>query len=206
MGDLIRFPIEFTRWLLDPSVPRGDKLFFSALFGGLVTLLGIVATKIVRAVIARPPAVTGEHDTDDAVPFVARAEREARAIPPPMLRFVKEMYPAARDIEGHPGAENADDLDVVFFEGSLYRCVTFDPKGSFRCADEDVLVDGLPSAVRDAVRAAHASGAEIEVTRIRTPDDEHYETASAVDERELVVRVDPSGRIRERIYRDEETD
>jgi hypothetical protein len=137
-----------------------------------------------RVVEPDPPAVT--------------ADADGPAIPEAVLRYLKMRYPKARALESFTGANDPDDVDVTFYEGDLPRYASFRADGAFRAAEETLIVEFLPPLVRDVVRSAHPAGAEIEITRFRTPDDDYYETASTAGGGRRVVRVEPSGRIRDR--------
>jgi hypothetical protein len=126
------------------------------------------------------------------------SEPEGPVIPEAALRYLKKTYPNARSLESVTGARHPDDVDVAFYEGDLPRYASFRADGEFQAAEETLTVDLLAPLLRDVVRSAHPAGAEIEVRRYRTPGDDYYETESAAGGKTLVVRVEPSGRIRGR--------
>jgi hypothetical protein len=156
------------------------------------------AAALVRAT-ARDVGV-GPRGPVDVVPKPG-TEPIVGTIPPAVLRSLKQMYPAARDLEGGLEAEDADTLEVTFYEGDLHRSATFHLDGALACVGEDVPLAELPEAVRQTIRGVHGDRADIAVTRLRRPDREEFEAGSMQGGRELVARVDAEGRLLERIYR-----
>ena len=63
--------------------------------------------------------------------FVPRRKPEEQiAIPAAVRAVVLREFPGAKKMKGCRGAEDKNDLDVTFFEGDLYRCLTFRPDGT----------------------------------------------------------------------------
>jgi hypothetical protein len=130
------------------------------------------------------------------------AEPIVGTIPPAVLRSLRQMYPAARDLEGGLEAEDADTLEVTFYEGDLYRCATLRLDGALVHVAEDVTLSELPEPVRRTIQGVHGAHADVSVTRLRRPDRDQYEAGSMQGERELVSKVDADGRLLERFYRE----